>query len=251
VTKVGVTKVGVIGAGGAMGRLACAAVRDADDFELAAEIGRGDPLEALQGLDVAIDLTHPGVVMDHVGWCIDHGVHVVVGTSGFTEERLDEVRRRLSESPEVAVFVVPNFSIGAVLMMRFAAEAAGLFESVEIVEMHHPDKRDAPSGTALRTAQLVTEARRRAGRAPSPDATGEDELGARGARAEDVAVHSLRIRGAVAHQEVLLGNPGELLSLRHDMLDRAAAMPGLLACVRAAPTARGLVVGLDEILMRH
>ena len=245
------TKVGVIGAGGAMGRLACAAVRDADDFELAAEIGRGDPLEALQGLDVAIDLTHPGVVMDHVGWCIDHGVHVVVGTSGFTEERLDEVRRRLSESPEVAVFVVPNFSIGAVLMMRFAAEAAGLFESVEIVEMHHPDKRDAPSGTALRTAQLVTEARRRAGRAPSPDATGEDELGARGARAEDVAVHSLRIRGAVAHQEVLLGNPGELLSLRHDMLDRAAAMPGLLACVRAAPTARGLVVGLDEILMRH
>jgi 4-hydroxy-tetrahydrodipicolinate reductase len=246
-----VTKVGVIGARGAMGRLACAAVRDADGLELSAEIGRGDPLQSLQGCQVAVDLTHPGVVMDHIGWCIEHGVHAVVGTSGFSEQRLDEVRALLGTDPGVSVLVVPNFSIGAVLMMRFAAEAAGLFESVEIVEMHHPDKRDAPSGTALRTAQLVAEARRRAGRAPSPDATGEDELGARGARADDVAVHSLRIRGAVAHQEVLLGNPGELLSLRHDMLDRAAAMPGLLACVRAAPTARGLVVGLDEILVRR
>ncbi len=243
--------VGVIGARGKMGSLACEAVRAADDLRLAAEVGHGDPLDALRGCDVAVDLTHPGVVIDHLRWCIGHGVHVVVGTSGLTEQRLEEVRALLVGDPSVAVLVVPNFSIGAVLMMRFAAEAAGLFESVEIVEMHHPDKRDAPSGTALRTAQLVAEARRRAGRTPSPDATVDDDLGSRGGRADDVAVHSLRIRGAVAHQEVVLGNPGELLTIRHDMLDRAAGMPGLLACVRAAPNARGLLVGLHEVLERR
>jgi 4-hydroxy-tetrahydrodipicolinate reductase len=243
-----VTTVGVIGAKGKMGTLACEAVRESDDLQLTAEVGRGDPLDSLQGCDVAVDLTHPGVVMDHVAWCIEHGVHVVVGTSGFSEQRLDAVRALLGGSPTVGVLVVPNFSIGAAMMMRLAAEAAPFFESVEIVEMHHPDKLDAPSGTALRTAQLVADARRRAGRDPSPDATQDHDLGARGGRADGVAVHSLRIRGAVAHQEVLLGNPGELLTIRHDMLDRAATMPGLLACIRAAPTTRGLLVGLREVL---
>jgi 4-hydroxy-tetrahydrodipicolinate reductase len=251
VTTVAVTKVGVVGAAGAMGRLACAAVDDADDLELVVQIGRGDPLDSLQGCDVAVDLTNPAVVMTNVGWCIDHSVPVVVGTSGFSDQRLDEVRARLLGHPETGVLVVPNFSVGAVVMMRFAAEAAELFESVEIVEMHHPDKRDAPSGTALRTAQLVADARRRTGRGPSPDATEDDTRGARGGRADGVSLHSLRIRGAVAHQEVILGNPGETLTIRHDMLDRAASMPGLLACIRAAPTTRGLLMGLDEVLGRR
>jgi 4-hydroxy-tetrahydrodipicolinate reductase len=231
-----------------MGRLACAAVRDAEDLELAAEIGNGDPLDPLQDCEVAVDLTHPGVVMDHIAWCIDHGVSVVVGTSGFTEQRLDEVRERLGESPQVGVLVVPNFSLGAAMLMRFAAEAAGFFESVEIIEMHHPDKRDAPSGTALRTAQLVAESRRAAGLEGPPDGTETDDLHARGATVEGVSVHSLRVRGAVAHQEVVLGNPGETLTIRHDMLDRAATIPGLLGCVRAAPAMRGLSVGLHEVL---
>jgi 4-hydroxy-tetrahydrodipicolinate reductase len=243
-----VISVGVIGAGGAMGRLACAAVREAEGLELRAEVRNGDPLDSLQDCDVAVDLTHPGVVMDHVGWCIDHETAVVVGTSGFTEQRLDEVRGRLGESPRVGVLVVPNFSIGATLMMCFAAEAAALLDSVEIVEMHHPAKRDAPSGTALRTAQLVADARREAGRSTSADATETDELGARGARVDGVTVHSLRVTGAVAHQEVVLGSPGETLTIRHDMLDRAATMPGLLACIRAVRDLPGLTVGLDAVL---
>ena len=250
-TRERVTRVGVIGARGAMGRLACASVHAAADLELAAEINKGEPLDPLQACDVAVDLTHPGVVMDHISWCIDHALPVVVGTSGFTDQRLDQVRTLLGDGAQIGVLVVPNFSIGAVLMMRFAAEAAEFFESIEIVEMHHPDKRDAPSGTALRPAQLVADVRRRSGRPPSPDATEDDELGARGGRADDVNVHSLRVRGAVAHQDVILGNPGELLSIRHDMFDRAATMPGLLACVRVAPTTRGLLVGLQEILERR
>jgi len=243
-----VIKVGVMGARGRMGTHACDAVRGADDLQLVAEIGSGDPLDALQGCDVAVDLTHPGVVMGHVAWCIDHGVHAVVGTSGFTEQRLRDVRAWLGESPEIGVLVVPNLSIGAVLMMRFAAEAAGFFESVEIVEMHHPEKRDAPSGTALRTAQLIADARRQADVGPAPDATESDDLGARGGCAAGVSVHSLRVRGAVAHQEVVLGNTGETLTIRHDMLDRAATMPGLLASVRAVRSLPGLTVGLDAVL---
>lgn len=186
--------------------------------------------------------------MDHITWCLDNAKQVVVGTSGFTEERLARLRAMLGDAPEVGVLVVPNFSIGAALMMRFAAEASTYTDSVEIVEIHHPGKRDAPSGTALRTAHLVAEARRKAGRPGSPDATEADDLGARGGTVEGVSVHSLRVRGAVAHQQVVLGNPGETLTIRHDMLDRAATMPGLLACVRAAPTVSGLLVGLDEVL---
>jgi 4-hydroxy-tetrahydrodipicolinate reductase len=186
--------------------------------------------------------------MDHVAWCVDHGIHLVAGTSGFTEERLDAVRSMLKGNPHVGVHVVPNFSIGAVMMMRFAAEAARFFESAEIVEMHHPTKLDAPSGTALHTAELIAAARQRGGLDAPPDATQIDNLGARGGRAEGISVHSLRIRGAVAHQEVVFGNMGETLTIRHDMLDRAAAMPGLLACVRAISSRPGLTVGLEPVL---
>jgi 4-hydroxy-tetrahydrodipicolinate reductase len=243
-----VIRVGVIGAHGAMGSLACTAIGAAPDLDLGATIGNGDSLDALRGVDVVVELTHPGVVLDHVAWCIEHGRPIVVGTSGFTEERLTQVRAMLGRTPATGVLVIPNFSVGAALMMRFAAEAAAYTDSVEIVEMHHPAKRDAPSGTALRTAQLVAEARRNADRPSAPDATETDDGGARGGTVEGVRVHSLRVAGAVAHQEVVLGSPGETLTIRHDMLDRAATMPGLLVCVRVAPSVNGLVVGLDEVL---
>ncbi len=242
------TRVGVIGAAGRMGTLTCSAVRLSNDLELAAEIDQTDTLDSLVGCEVAVDFTHPGVVMDHIHWCVDHGVNMVVGTSGFTEERLAVVRSFLGDQTEVGVVVVPNFSVGAVMMTRLAAEAARFFESVEIVEMHHAGKLDAPSGTALHTAQLVGDARRRAGLSDSPDATTTDGLGARGGTADGVRVHSLRVRGAVAHHEVVFGNLGETLTIRHDMLDRAAAMPGVLASLRAAVARRGLTVGLESVL---
>ena len=243
-------KVAVLGAGGKMGAAACRAVEGADDLELVARIGRDDALDSVADADVAVDLTRPDAVMDHVTWCVDHGVHVVVGTSGVTEERLGAVRDRLGSAASVGVgvLVVPNFSIGAVLMMRFAAEAARFYESVEIVEMHHPTKRDAPSGTARRTAQLVAAARSEAGLASMPDATTELLDGARGSTVDGVPVHSLRVRGLVAHQEVLLGSPGETLTIRHDSLDRESFMPGVLAAIRAVPGLPGVTVGLDKVL---
>ena len=186
--------------------------------------------------------------MDHLAWCIDHRVHAVVGTSGFDERRLAAVRDRLGDNPEVGILVVPNFSIGAVLMMRFAAEAARFYESVEIVETHHPTKRDAPSGTARCTAELVAAARAEAKASPMPDATSEALDGARGAAIHDVPVHSLRVRGVVASQEVFLGSPGETLAIRHDARDRESFMPGVLAAIRAVPGHLGLTVGLDRVL---
>ncbi|MEP6666762.1 MAG: 4-hydroxy-tetrahydrodipicolinate reductase [Nocardioidaceae bacterium] len=241
-------KVGVIGSAGKMGTLACETVDAAADFELVARVDEGDSVSELEGADVAVDFTHPGAVMDHVAWCIKHGVHMVVGTSGFTEERLGIIREQLGDNPAVGVLVVPNFSIGAALMMRFAAEAAKFFESAEIIELHHPTKLDAPSGTSIRTAQLIAEARTSAGLAAMPDATQENSLGSRGGTVDGVAVHSVRARGLVAHQEVILGNLGETLTIRHDMADRAAAMPALVAAVRAVVDLPGLTVGLERVL---
>jgi 4-hydroxy-tetrahydrodipicolinate reductase len=240
--------VGVIGARGKMGSAACAAIEAADDLELVARIHRGQSLDAIKEADVAVDLTHPGAVMDNITQCLDHGVHVVAGTSGFTEARLAAVRDRLEDFPDLGVIVVPNFSIGAVLMMRFASEAARFYESVEIVEMHHPTKKDAPSGTSRRTAELVAAARAEAGLDPMPDETVESLDGARGTTVDGVPVHSVRVRGLVAHQEVLLGSPGETLTIRHDSLDRESFMPGVLAATRAVCGLPGLTVGLDRVL---
>ena len=240
-------KVGVVGAAGKMGTLACGAVEAAEGLRLVARVDQDDSLSALQAADVAVDFTHPGVVMDTVAWCIDHDVHVVVGTSGFTRERLDTIAGRLAGS-DVGVLVVPNFSIGAVLLMRFAAQAARFFESAEIIELHHPTKLDAPSGTSIRTAELIAAARRDAGAGPMPDATAEDELGARGGAVEGVPVHSVRVRGLVAHQEVLLGNRGETLTIRHDMPDRVAAMFGVVASTHFVVDHPGLTVGLEAVL---
>jgi 4-hydroxy-tetrahydrodipicolinate reductase len=197
---------------------------------------------------VAVELTRPDAVMGNLRWCVEHGLHAVVGTSGFTTERLDEVRRRLGPSSEVGVVVVPNFSVGAVLMMRFAEQAARFFESVEIVELHHAGKADAPSGTALRTAERVATARAQAGAGAAPDATTDDPYGARGATIDGIRVHAVRLPGLVAHQEVLLGSVGELLTVRHDSFDRAAFMPGLLLAVREVSARPGLTVGLEQLL---
>jgi 4-hydroxy-tetrahydrodipicolinate reductase len=250
VTEQTAIRVGVLGARGRMGSLAAAAIEAADGLDLVARIGSTDPLDGLEaaGAQVAVEFTRPDAVMDNLHWCAERGIHTVVGTSGFDDQRLDEVRGWLSDAPTVGMLIVPNFSIGAVLMMRFATQAARFFESVEITELHHPDKADAPSGTATRTAELVAAARSEAGLSAPPDATASELDGARGADVAGVRVHSLRLRGLVAHQEVLLGGVGETLTIRHDSLDRASFMPGVVAGVRAVPGRPGLTVGLDAVL---
>jgi 4-hydroxy-tetrahydrodipicolinate reductase len=243
-------KVGVLGARGKVGAEVCKAVDGADDLELVAAVDADDSIDDLvsAGAEAVVDFTHPDVVMDNLEFCIDHGIHAVVGTTGFDDARLDQLRAWLADSPETGVLVAPNFSIGAILMMRFAAEAAPFYESVEIVELHHPDKADAPSGTATRTAQLVAAARREAGAGPIPDATSSGLPGARGADVEGIRVHGLRIRGLVAHQEVILGGLGETLTIRHDSLDRVSFTPGVLLGLRRIGSRPGLTVGLEEFM---
>jgi 4-hydroxy-tetrahydrodipicolinate reductase len=245
-----VLKVGVLGARGRVGGEMCRAIEAAEGLELVAAVDVDDSIEELAraSAEIAVHFTHPDVVMDQVAYCIRHGIHAVVGTTGFTDERLSTIRDQLGDAPPTGVLVAPNFSVGAVLMMRFAADAARFFESVEIVEMHHPDKADAPSGTARRTAELIAAARRQAGRDPVPDATTQEVAGARGAEIGGIRVHSQRVRGLVAHQEVLLGAAGETLSIRHDSLDRVSFVPGVLAAVRGIADRPGLTVGLEPLL---
>ena len=243
-------RVGVLGARGRMGVEVCKAVDAADDMELVAMIDQGDGLFSASdaGAEVVVDFTTPEVVMDNLHWCVDQGISAVVGTTGFTEQRLERVRGWLAHKPEVGVLVAPNFGIGAVLMMQFAAKAARHFESVEIVELHHPRKLDAPSGTATHTARLIAQARAEAGLGPVPDATKDEVAGARGADVDGVRVHAVRSAGLVAHQEVLFGTVGETLTIRHDSLDRVSFMPGVLAGVRAVGSRPGLTVGMESIL---
>jgi 4-hydroxy-tetrahydrodipicolinate reductase len=242
--------VGVLGARGKVGAEMCKAVDAAEDLELVAEVDAGDDIAALvtAGAQAVVDFTHPDVVMDNLEFCIDHGIHAVVGTTGFDEGRLAQLRTWLEASPATGVLIAPNFSIGAILMMRFAAAAAPFYDSVEIIELHHPTKADAPSGTARRTAELVAAARREAGAAPMPDATSTSLEGARGSDVEGVRVHALRIRGMIAHQEVVLGGPGETLTIRHDSMDRASFGPGVLTGLRRIAEAPGLTVGLESFL---
>ena len=242
------TKVAVIGAGGRMGATVCGAVEGADDLELVGRFDVGDELGDLGGADVVVEFSVPDASPANVTHCVEQGVHVVVGTTGWSEERVAALRDRADGHPEVGVLIAPNFALGAVLMMAFAARAARFYESVEVVELHHPDKVDAPSGTAARTADLIGAAREEAGLGPVPDATTHDPDGARGARVNGIPVHSVRLRGLVAHQEVLLGNAGEMLTIRHDSFDRVSFMPGVLAAVRAVADHPGVTVGLEHYL---
>lgn len=241
-------RVAVFGARGRMGAEVCRAVEAADGLELVAAVDAGDDRAAVESAEVVVDFTVPDVVMDNIAWCVERGIHVVVGTTGFTPERLDRVRELTAAHPGVGVLIAANFSIGAVLMMHFAERAARYFESAEIIELHHPDKVDAPSGTARATAERIAAARDRAGLGAVPDATTTGLPGARGAEVDGIHVHGVRLRGLVAHQEVLFGAAGETLTIRHDSLDRAGFMPGVLAAVRAVPGRPGLTVGIDELL---
>ncbi len=242
-------KVGVLGARGRMGYQVVNAVNAADDLELVAAVDVGDDREQLRGVDVVVDFTAPAVVMDNLEWCLGAGLSVVVGTTGFDEARLDQVREWLAAAPGAGVLIAPNFGIAAVLMMRFAAQAARWFDSVEIVELHHPNKVDAPSGTARRTAELIAEARESAGvPVTGPDATTTAIDGARGASVSGIPVHAIRLRGLIAHQEVLFGTAGETLTIRHDSLDRESFMPGVLLSVRHVVATPGLTYGIDGLL---
>ena len=243
-------RVAVLGAQGRIGSEAVRAVEAAEDMELVAALGRGDKLETLAetGAQVAVELTTPASVMGNLDFCVRHGIHAVVGTTGWTEDRLAQLRTWLDGSPRTGVLIAPNFSIGAVLTMRFAQLAAPYFESVEVVELHHPNKVDAPSGTATRTAQLIAAARAEAGLGAQPDATRTALDGARGADVDGVPVHAVRLRGLLAHQEVLFGGEGETLTVRHDSLHHSSFMPGILLGARRVVDVPGLTFGLEHFL---
>lgn len=241
-------RVAVLGAAGRMGTTVCRAVEAADGLELVARLDAGDDVAAAAGADVAVDFTVPSVTEANVHALVDLGVHAVVGTTGWDDASLGRVREHLAQRPDLGVLVAPNFALGAVLAMTFAARAARWFESAEVVELHHPDKVDAPSGTARHTAEGIAAARRAAGLGPMPDATETALDGARGADVDGVRVHAVRLRGLVAHEEILLGNSGEQLTIRHDSFDRVSFMPGVLHAVRTVVTRPGLTVGLEHYL---
>ncbi|WP_026549887.1 4-hydroxy-tetrahydrodipicolinate reductase [Arthrobacter sp. Br18] len=245
--------VAVLGARGRMGSQAVRAVDAAEGIALVAALGSGDNLGTLvsSGAQVVVDLTVPDATYRNVAFAVEHGIHAVVGTTGWTAERLTDLGVLLADRPATGVLIAPNFALGSVLATAFAASAARYFESVEIIELHHPDKVDAPSGTAARTAQLVSGVRSAAGVPRSPDATSSDPGGARGADVDGVRVHSVRLRGLTAHQEVLLGSPGEQLTIRHDSFDRGSFMPGVLLGIRGVASHPGLTVGLDGYLDLH
>ena len=242
--------VAVLGARGRMGSEVVKAIEATDGLALVAALDLGDSLEQLKGsaAHVVVDFTTPDSVMSNLEFLINNGINVVVGTTGFDDAKLATVKGWLTQNPSVGVLVAPNFAIGAVLMMEFAEKAARYFESAEIIELHHPAKVDAPSGTAARTAELMASARKDAGLDAMPDATTTSLPGARGASVNGIPVHSVRVRGLVAHQEVLFGGLGETLTIRHDSIDRAGFMPGVILGVRKIVNTPGLTHGLDKFM---
>ncbi|MFT4086742.1 MAG: 4-hydroxy-tetrahydrodipicolinate reductase [Gordonia sp. (in: high G+C Gram-positive bacteria)] len=244
-------RVGVLGSGGKVGQAIVAGVEAAADLTYTVGVDKDDSLQTFVDSDtqVVVDFTHPDAVMDNLKFLIDNGIHAVVGTTGFTAERLVMVRDWVAAAKsDVGVLIAPNFAIGAVLSMHFAQQAARFFDSVEVVELHHPHKADAPSGTAGRTAELIAAARAEAGCAPMPDATSTGLEGARGADVDGVRVHSIRLAGLVAHQEVLFGTQGETLTIRHDSIDRTSFVPGVLLGVREIGGRPGVTVGLENLM---
>lgn len=241
-------RVGVLGAKGKVGTTMVAAVQAAEDLSFTAAVDAGDALTGLTdtGTEAVIDFTHPDVVMENLKFLIDNGIHAVVGTTGFTDARLDQVASWVADKPGANVLIAPNFAIGAVLTMHFARKAAPYFESVEIIELHHPQKADAPSGTAARTAKLIAEARKEL--PPNPDATTIALPGARGADVDGIPVHSVRLAGLIAHEEVLFGAHGETLTIRHDSMDRSSFVSGVLLAVRHVADRPGLTVGIESLL---
>ena len=243
-------KVAVLGARGRMGAETVAAIESASDLTLSSALDLGDSLDQLikTGTEVIVDFTHPDSVMKNLEFAITNGIHVVVGTTGFDDKKLSELKNLLSKNTKVGALIAPNFGLGAVLMMQFSQKAAQYFESVEIIELHHANKVDAPSGTAIRTAELITDARKQSKKGAMPDASKTIIPGARGAKVGDVPIHSVRSHGYVAHQEVIFGDAGETLSIRHDSINRAGFMPGVLIGVRNVAKHPGLTVGLENYM---
>lgn len=242
--------VGVLGAGGRVGQAIVNAVAADSGMQLSAGIDRGDSLERLveTGTDVVVDFTQPSAVMDNLRFCIRHGIHCVVGTTGWTQERYDEIRGLLAEHPEVGVLVAPNFAISAVLTMKFSQIAARFFESAEVIELHHPNKLDAPSGTAVHTAEVIAAARAQAGLGAQPDATEQALEGSRGADVEGIPVHAVRMSGMVAHEQVIFGTQGQTLTIKQDSYNRESFAPGVLLGVRDIAQHPGLTIGLEAFL---
>jgi 4-hydroxy-tetrahydrodipicolinate reductase len=243
-------KVAVLGAKGRMGAETVAAIESAADLTLSSALDLGDSLDQLikSGTEVVVDFTHPDSVMKNLEFAINNGIHVVVGTTGFDDKKLSELKNLLSKNSKVGALIAPNFGLGAVLMMQFSQKAAQYFESVEIIELHHANKVDAPSGTAIRTAELITDARKQSKKGAMPDASKTVIPGARGAKVGDVPIHSVRSHGYVAHQEVIFGDAGETLSIRHDSINRAGFMPGVLIGVRKVAKYPGLTIGLENYM---
>jgi len=243
-------KVAVLGAKGRMGAETVAVIESAADLTLSSALDLGDSLDQLikSGTEVVVDFTHPDSVMKNLEFAISNGIHVVVGTTGFDDKKLSELRNLLSKNSKVGALIAPNFGLGAVLMMQFSEKAAQYFESVEIIELHHANKVDAPSGTAIRTAELITDARKQSKKGAMPDASKTIIPGARGAKVGDVPIHSVRSHGYVAHQEVIFGDAGETLSIRHDSINRAGFMPGVLIGVRNVAKHPGLTIGLENYM---
>lgn len=243
-------KVGVIGASGNVGQTLVVALKGESDLELVAAVDHDDSLDTLvdSGVEIAIDFTSPSAVMDNVKFLIDHGIHAVVGTTGWTDDRYDQVREWLKDSPNTGVLVAPNFAISAVLTEKLAEIAAPYFDSAEVVEMHHPGKKDAPSGTAIHTAQTIAQSRDKAGCGDQPDATEQALDGARGASVDGIPVHAIRMKGAVAHEAVIFGSQGQSLTIRQDSYDRTSFVPGVFLGVRKVPEHPGLTIGLDSFL---
>ena len=243
-------KVGVLGAQGKVGSAVVAGVKKAEDLEMAAEINKGDSLQTLvdEGVDVIVDFTTPNAVMDNLEFCINNGIHCVVGTTGFDDARYQQVRDWCAGNEGVGVLIAPNFAISAVLTMAFARQAAPFFESAEVVEFHHPNKLDAPSGTAVKTAQGIAQARKEAGMDAMPDATEQALDGSRGADVDGVPVHAVRMQGMVAHEEVIFGTTDQSLTIRQDSYGRESFVPGVLTGVREVANRPGLTIGLDEYL---
>ena len=243
-------KVAVLGAKGRMGAETVAAIESAADLTLSSALDLGDSLDQLikSGTEVVVDFTHPDSVMKNLEFAINNGIHVVVGTTGFDDKKLSELKNLLSKNSRVGALIAPNFGLGAVLMLQFSQKAAQYFESVEIIELHHANKVDAPSGTAIRTAELITDARKQSKKGAMPDASKTVMPGARGAKVGDVPIHSVRSHGYVAHQEVIFGDAGETLSIRHDSINRAGFMPGVLIGVRNVAKYPGLTIGLENYM---
>lgn len=244
------TKVGVLGAKGRVGTAIVAAVEADENLTLAAALDATDDLQQLvdNGVEVVVDFTVPDAVMGNMEFCVKHGIHAVVGTTGWTEERYNQVREWLKESPETGVLVAPNFAISAVLTMKFAEIAAPFFESAEVIELHHPNKKDAPSGTAVHTAEGIAKARQQAGMGAQPDATEQTLDGARGADVDGIPVHAVRMTGMVAHEQVIFGTRGQSLTIKQDSYDRDSFVPGVLIGVEKISSNPGLTIGLESFL---